>query len=155
MSFSPRLSVSGCAGVRLDPFPEGPLLPRTPANQRGRAGPVAAGSYPLLGDCGVLGAPAGGVGFAPGSGPGIGLRASCDRLGARGRWRPEREAEGLRVSSRVPPGATAWQSGTTPHFVLVFRFICAPFSFLSPSEKEKPNKRVSLFLFRACKVEDI
>lgn len=79
-------------------------------------------------------------------GSSYGLCARCLRL-------HEREAEGLRGRSRVPPGAAAWQPGTTPHFVLVFRFICAPFSFLSFSEKGKPNKRVSLF--RACKVEDI
>lgn len=58
-------------------------------------------------------------------------------------------------SARPRGSAAAWQPGTTPHFVLLFRFICAPFSFLSPPIKGKPNKRVFLFLFRACKVEDI
>lgn len=61
-------------------------------------------------------------------------------------------ATGSAAAAPVPP---ARLPGTTRHFVLVCRFICALFNFLSFPEKGKPNKRISLFLFRACKVEDI
>lgn len=59
-------------------------------------------------------------------------------------------SRGLCAHSRRPPGSRA-RPALCSHFQV---YLC-PFSFLSPSEKGKPNKRVSLFLFRACKVEGI
>lgn len=82
---------------------------------------------------------------------------------ARGRGAVLREP-GSRVRRRDPRPATAPRGPTAPaplraphHPALCspFGFICAPLNVLSPSVKGKANKRASLFLFRACKVEDI
>lgn len=72
-------------------------------------------------------------------------------LGSTARRRDPRPAS-------APRGPAAPAPLPAPHHPALcspFRFICAPFNFLSPSEKGKANKRASLFLFRACKVEDI
>lgn len=156
----PRLPRLGAApeggGCGLDPSPEGPLTPKTPRIKWHESGKERLALPFSLGPRRCPGALAARVWGAPGGGWSCSVRAGEQLravLCARCLRLHEREAEGLRGRSRVPPGAAAWQPGTTPHFVLVFRFICAPFSFLSFSEKGKPNKRVSLF--RACKVEDI
>nr|XP_044628102.1 translation initiation factor IF-2-like [Equus asinus] len=150
----PRARSSAGGRCGLVPSPEGPLpggrpriRGREPAKEL-RALPLAAGR----------------------GGPGGCRRRSLVRRAAGGRARARRGGScGLCAPGRRPralgaeglPAAPASlrggrrQLGTTPHFVLVFRFICAPFSFLSPPEKGKANKRVSLFLFRACKVKDI
>lgn len=83
---------------------------------------------------------------------------------ARGRGAVQRESpappsdavtRGRRPHQGAPRSPCATARLAPPGTLFSFRFICAPFNFLSPSEKGKANKRASLFLFRACKVEDI
>lgn len=159
--FSPRLPCLGAArkggGGGPDPLSETSLPPRASPRRRARAREGAAGASLSCrvwrcsgGACRRSLVSAGWRVAVRGASCGEqlrGLRSLPAAAGARGGGAPRPRS--------VPPGAAAWQPGAIPHFVLIFRFICASFSFLSSSEREDPNKRVSLFLFRACKVEDV
>ncbi|XP_017921095.1 PREDICTED: uncharacterized protein LOC108638406 [Capra hircus] len=141
MSFLPLLSVSGCAGVRLDPFPEGPLLPRTPANQRVRAGPVAAGSSPYRGTAACPGLPPAEFGLHRGGGR-VGLRAS------RGELRPAAAgARGGGAWRRLPRPSRRGRLavGHDPALCSRFQAYLCPFQF-SVTLRKGETKQKSLFI---------
>lgn len=149
MSFPPRLSVSGCAGVRLDPFPEGPPLPRTPANQRGRAGPVAAGCPPYRGTAASPGLPPAEFGLHRGGGRGSG---SCEPRGAATGW--ALAAGGGRSARRRgfasapaslparPPGSRA-----RPRTLFSFSGLFVPLSVFCHPPKRRNQTKESLYFF--------
>lgn len=141
MSFLPLLSVSGCAGVRLDPFPEGPLLSRTPANQRVRA--RGSWLFPLPGDRGVPGAPAGGVRFAPGRGPGRAPREPRGAVAGGGRSARRRGLASAPASLPArPPGSRA-----RPRTLFSFSGLFVPLSVFCHPPKRGNQTKESLYFF--------